>query len=96
VEAATVFIAFRFVGNRMRRYNIIFTRDSKVLLSSVKYQDWREIQDLYDNYMASLDFDTIEEVVEYLVIEYKLTSKKSVELVRPIGGLSEKTIELDF
>lgn len=80
----------------MKRYNIIFTRDSKVLLSSVKYQDWREIQDSYDNYMASLDFETIEDVVEYLVIEYKLISEKSLELVRLLSELSEKTIELDF
>lgn len=80
----------------MKRYNIIFTRDSKVLLSSKKYKDWREIQDTYENYMASLDFDTLDEIVEYLVIEYKITIDKTKESVKPIITLKNNTIELDF
>jgi len=80
----------------MKRYSIIYTRNSKVLLSTVKYQDWKEIQDSYENYMTSLGFDTIDEISEYLVIEYKLTKEKAYELVKPIKGLDEITIELDF
>lgn len=80
----------------MKRYNIIFTRDSKVLLSSIKYKDWGEIQDTYENYMTSLDFETLDEIIEYLMIEYKMTSDKSKELVKTINRLINKTIELVF
>ncbi len=80
----------------MKRYNIIFTRDSKVLLSSKKYKDWKEIQDMYENYMTSLDFDTLDEISDYLISEYKLSGEKADNLVKPINGLINKTIELNF
>jgi hypothetical protein len=80
----------------MKRYNIIFTRDSRIFLSSVKYRDWREIQDSNENYMASLDFETLDEIIEYLMIEYQLTSDISGELVKAINGLSNLTVELNF
>ena len=65
-------------------------------MSSIKYKDWREIQDNYKNYMASLDFETIDEIIEYLVIEYKITSEKSKEIVSPLNVLINKTIEIEF
>jgi len=43
----------------MKRYNLIFLRDNKVLLSQKAYVEWHEIQEEYDYYMASLDFDTL-------------------------------------
>lgn len=78
----------------MKRYCIIFTRDSKVLLSTKKYKDWKEIQDIYDNYMTSLDFDTLDEISDYLIAEYKLSREKAISIVKSINGLGNKTIEL--
>ena len=46
--------------------------------------------------MTSLDFDTLDEIIEYLAIEYKLRNDKSSESVKPINGLINNTIELDF
>ena len=36
-----------------------------MLLSKKSYNSWREIQDEYDNYKASLEFVTIEEIEDY-------------------------------
>lgn len=80
----------------MKRFHIIYMADSKVVLSSVAYQDWREIQDSYRNYITSVDIDTLEEVVDYLVIEHKLTRERSRELVEPINGSPGRTVELDL
>lgn len=80
----------------MKPYNLIFTKDSKIILSSVQYKDWREIQYAYENYMTSLDFKTLDEIIEYLTIEYKLSIDKSSELVKTMSGLVNSTIELDF
>lgn len=46
--------------------------------------------------MASLDFETLDEIIEYLMIEYQLTSDISGELVKAINGLSNLTVELNF
>ncbi|MEZ5009530.1 MAG: hypothetical protein R2753_15400 [Chitinophagales bacterium] len=45
-----------------------------MLLSRKQYLDWREIQDEYDDYMASLDFETLTDVQDYIKMDYKLTS----------------------
>ena len=43
----------------MNQYNLIFLRSNKMLLSRKTYSDWREIQDEYEDYMTSLDFEAI-------------------------------------
>ncbi len=80
----------------MKRYNIIFTKNSKILLSSEIYENWKEIQDMYENYMTSLDFETIDEIIEYFMAEYNFSYEKSKELIEPIIKSINTTIELDF
>ncbi len=80
----------------MKRYNIIFTKNSKILLSSEIYENWKEIQNMYENYMTSLDFETIDEIIEYFMAEYNFSQKKSKELIEPIIKSINTTIELDF
>jgi hypothetical protein len=55
----------------MKQFNLIFLKDG-LLLSSKEYGSWAEIQDEYENYMASVDFDSLENIKEYIVMDYKL------------------------
>ena len=50
-------------------FHIIYTK-SKMLLSKRCYSSWREIQNEYDDYMASLEFATTEEIEDFLEREY--------------------------
>jgi len=63
------------------KFNLIFLRNSKLILSNKKYQNWKEIQTEYNEYMTSLNFEKIKEIKEYLTIEYKLKTEKVNELV---------------
>ncbi len=53
----------------MMKLHIIYTQNS-ILLSRRTYTSWREIQEEYPSYKASLGPWTYEEVVEYLADEY--------------------------
>ena len=75
-------------------YNLIFLQPDKLLLSKKYYSDWREIQSEFDTYMASLNFDTIEEVVDYLIEEYNLSRITTQKLVQGIE--MKEIIELNF
>ena len=57
----------------MKQFNLIFLED-KLLLSSKAYGSWRDIQNEFVNYKASLDFDSLEAVKEYLLFDYKDSS----------------------
>lgn len=43
-----------------------------MLLSSKEYKSWWEIQAEYENYKASLEFDSLEDIKEYIIMDYKL------------------------
>jgi hypothetical protein len=73
----------------MKQYNLIFLRDSKVILSRKKYSDWKEVQNDFENYMTSLDFESTENLIEYLSFDYKL----SPEIICNVEEI--KTTELD-
>ncbi|WP_066631745.1 hypothetical protein [Labilibacter marinus] len=62
----------------MIKFSLIFLSD-KVLLSKKEYEDWREIQDCFFNYKASVDFETLEEVKEYIMIDYKVSEDKALQ-----------------
>lgn len=54
----------------MSDLHIIFTRNEEVLISRKPYASWREIQDEYDGYMASLGPWEVTTVVSWLDEEY--------------------------
>ena len=60
--------------------HIIYT-ETDMLLSKRAYTSWREIQDEYENYMASLGPWPDDEVVEYLANEYRDLSPSAQEQV---------------
>lgn len=78
----------------MKRYNLIFLRDNKVLLSQKAYVEWHEIQEEYDYYMASLDFDTLQELTDYICMDYKLTPQKAKQEVEKLLLSNSDCIEL--
>jgi len=80
----------------MNQYNLIFSRSNKMLLSRKKYFDWREIQDEYEDYMTSLDFESIMDVEEYIKMDYKLTSDKAKNEVRKLNDSTKDTIEIEI
>ena len=78
----------------MKKYNLIFLSSNKILFTKKVYKTWREIQDEYNDYMASLEFVSIEEVVEYLRIDYKLDEQKVMDEVSKIEKHEINTVEL--
>ena len=65
-------------GRLDRLSHIIYLRDGGVLLSKKNYSDWRQIQDEFIDYMASLGPWPVEEVIVFLIDEYKLPLPESV------------------
>ncbi len=53
----------------MANITIVHTRRG-MLLSKRKYGDWREVQDSFDDYKTSLGPYALDELWEYLNIEY--------------------------
>ncbi|WP_411990762.1 hypothetical protein [Agarivorans sp. DSG3-1] len=74
---------------------IIHTQDS-MLLSKKAYESWKEVQDQYPDYMASLGPWSAEEVIDYLDDEYSdLSPKASIQVKSLIDGAQE-CLELVF
>lgn len=67
-----------------------------MLLSNKKYSDWREIQDEYEDYMTSLDFESIMDVEEYIKMDYNLTSDKAKNEVKKLNDSTKETIEIEI
>lgn len=80
----------------MKQYNIIFTQDSRILLSSKEYQNWKEIQNSFENYMASISFETLDEIADYLSGEYNLTEEMTRKIIEPLKGIENEVIEIDI
>jgi len=78
----------------VKKYNIIFLRSDKMLLSRKQYSHWKEIQDDYTDYMASLDFETLNDVVEYITLDYKLSIDRVSQEVNKINESAEFTTEI--
>lgn len=76
-------------------YNLIFSED-KMFLSSKKYKHWKEIQDEYINYKVSLGFNSLKEVSEHIVFDYKLHEPLVAEFLLQFEEAEEKTIEINL
>jgi hypothetical protein len=80
----------------MKQFNLIFLRSGKILLSRKKYADWREIQEEYEDYMASLEFESLMDIEEYIKLDYKLTSEKAKAEVNKLNCSTNETIEIEI
>jgi hypothetical protein len=61
--------------SKMKTYHLIFLRNSTLILSKKTYEDWQAIQTEFDDYMTSLNFDSLEEVNEFLSFEYNISTE---------------------
>jgi hypothetical protein len=50
--------------------HIVYLRSGPLLLTKKTYRDWREIQDEFDDYMASLGPWVFSDVIDFLREEY--------------------------
>jgi hypothetical protein len=80
----------------MKKYSLIHLRSEKFILSKKNYLDWKEIQNDYDDYMTSIEFETLEELNDYLSIEYKLSLINAGLITQAIITESSDCIELIF
>ena len=55
------------------------------MVSQKQYSDWKELQDEFDDYIANVDFNSIEEIKYYITSDYKLTDKKAIKEFRKIS-----------
>lgn len=74
-------------------YNIIYLK-SEVILSKKQFKSWRDIQELYEDYTASLQFETIEQVNDFLSSEYRIDTETTKKLTENI--YHQESIELIF
>lgn len=75
-------------------YTLVFLRDSTLLLSSIPFSGWQEVQDRFPGYMTSLTFVSLDELREYLQIEYDLSHTVAEQIVPDTIFSTQKTVEL--
>tara|TARA_R110002072_G_scaffold241046_1_gene399836 strand:- start:3619 stop:3861 length:243 start_codon:yes stop_codon:yes gene_type:complete len=80
----------------MKSYNLIFLRNSKVILSKKTYSDWKEIQTKFDDYMSSLDFESTEDLIEYLSFNYKISLDQIKSQINKINTAESSQIEINL
>lgn len=80
----------------MKKFNLIFLRNNKILLSKKEYSNWREIQDEYEFYVASLDFESLDDIQQFIEFDYKLSAEKAQKIISEINNSNIEIIELDF
>jgi isopentenyldiphosphate isomerase len=77
------------------KLHIIYT-DNEVLLSKKSYVSWREIQDEFDDYKASLGPWGEDEVVQYLAEEYPALRPSAQNQVSALIHGHNSVAELSF
>jgi hypothetical protein len=80
----------------MKKFNLIFLNTGKLLLSSKEYKSWWEIQSEYENYSASLDFESLGDIMEYISTDYKLERSFVEDLISKFVESKVVTMELKF
>lgn len=73
----------------MKKYNLIFLRNNGILLSKKKFNSCQEIQNEYDDYTTSLQFDSLKEINDYISFDYHLKMEF-------ISNQTEKINNTDF
>lgn len=80
----------------MRKLHIIFTRNEAVLISKRPYGSWRDIQDEYDGYMASLGPWDSDVVASWLAEEYRDLYPLAQEQVSAILSSDQVACRISF
>lgn len=80
----------------MSELHIILTRKEEVLISRKPYASWREIQDEYDDYMASLGPWDVTTVVSWLDEEYSTLLPPAQEQVDTLLSSEQIVKSLSF
>ena len=75
--------------------HIIYT-ESQMLLSKKRYGSWREIEDEYESYKASLGPWSHDQVIEYLADEYQDIRPSPREQVEALVSVPELVREVTF
>jgi hypothetical protein len=76
--------------------NLIFLRGGDVLLSNKSYKDWKEIQDEYEDYMTSMEFDSLEELSDFIQFEYRLSAKRAKSELQKLTTSSQTTVKIEL
>ena len=80
----------------MKKYNLIFLNTGVMLLSSKEYNSWLEIQDEYENYSASIDFESFEAIKEYIISDYKVEKTQAENLITTFLKTNLTVMPIDF
>jgi len=80
----------------MEKFNLIFLYTGKLILSSKEYNSWMEIQDECDGYSGSIDFDSLENIKEYIITDYKLEKSFVDSLINKFIESKKISMPLDF
>ena len=75
--------------------HIIYTR-SRMLLSKKRYASWKQIQDEFEDYVASLGPWPSSEVISYLAEDYPNASLSAAEQVQRFLESPCETADLSF
>lgn len=75
--------------------HIIYTHDA-MILSKESFGSWREIQDQYDGYMASLGPWDAETVIDYLAFDYTDLQPSAREQVSALMTSTSVTSRVSF
>jgi len=76
----------------MNKYNLIYLKSHKTILSKKAYSDWKEIETDYEDYFRSLSFDSLMEVEQYLQMEFNLSAEKVKMEVQKIIDCEEESV----
>ena len=80
----------------MQKFNLIFLGSDKILVSKKQYSDCKEIQNEFDDYVANVSFNSIDEIKEYIQFDYKLTEEKAIKESRKISETNSEYIEIEL
>ena len=80
----------------MSKFHLIFRRNSPILLSRKTYANWMDIQNEFEDYMASIEFDDLIEVIDYLKTEYKITNEKAEQEAHKLLSTGKESVQLDI
>lgn len=80
----------------MKKYTLIFLNTGVLILSSKEYRSWREIQNEYENFSTSIDFEDLETIKEYIMMDYKLEKTVVENLITTFIKSNLTAMPLDF
>ena len=79
------------VAGDSRLLTIVHT-EYGMCLTTMEFADWREVQDAFSGYKASLGPWSVTEILEYLPIEYPTEQPFTAEAVRALADAEDATL----